>query len=132
MHDDPGYRERVTGLSLNLEIDGSRHACFLDTGRTMTLAGTAAFMAPAGSLKRGFDIEYNGFGEFGLTRFHRRVAKVRAGGWESEISFRHHHADTTTPLPFVIGGGILKDADLHLSMEDRTATFYSPGSLAPV
>ncbi|MEW4448182.1 hypothetical protein [Qipengyuania sp. JC766] len=132
VHADAAYRSRITGLSLKVEIDGEQQACFLDTGRTSTLAATAALPVPSGSARKGLDIEFNGFGEFGLRRFHRRIAHVRIGTLERNIRFRHLHADKTASQPYVIGGGILKECDILLSPDDRIATFFPAGALRNV
>ena len=132
IHGDPARRNFVTGIAVRLDIDGEPESCYLDTGRTVALAGTAALPISECSAKKGLDIEFNGFGEFGLTRFHRREAHVRIGSWETDIPFRHLHADRSAAQPFVLGGGILKQCDINLSLNEGIATFYPSGALQQV
>ncbi|MBH5322817.1 hypothetical protein [Aurantiacibacter sediminis] len=130
LRDDPAFEQRVTGLSLLLELDGRMRECFFDTGRTTLLAASAFLESTEQQGSRGFDLHYNGLGEFGLARYHRRSARIRLGSWSTDIKYRHHHADKTFRQPFVLGGGILKHFDVHVAIPKLQATFYPSGTLS--
>lgn len=120
-----GSKRNVDAVNLMLEVDGRRQAVLFDTGRAPLLEAGAHAPLPREKLFPRPNVRFNSLGRKRFVSYYSRRASLSLGKVKQDLSYRHYFKDFSIDVPFVLGGGFLKEHSVLIDREHNRACFFS-------